>query len=221
MGFQEKNGVVTVHAKLTDLGKKYLLTDQSRFNISQFAPFDDEVDYTLWNIYADNGVTYFGQSIEALPLLEPVASNIHQAKYSLIRNLDRNVIRMPIFIISPTSVTLDEIDSDVTVHVQIQNVDEPNIKVLLLDRTKADVNPVGGGGSEIDVNPLAVQNFIGQSGFSYAKAFVVSTSTPLVVTPERNENDFNVETKIIIVGASTNARSEIPVTIKPNTTITT
>ena len=48
MGYQEKNGVVTVHAKLTDLGKKYLLTDNSKFNISQFSPFDDEVDYTYY-----------------------------------------------------------------------------------------------------------------------------------------------------------------------------
>ena len=100
-------------------------------------------------------------------------------------------------------------------------VDEAEIKVLLLDRTKCDVNPVGGGGQDIDVNPLAVENLIGQSGFSYAKAFRCPTTSPLSVTAERNENDFNVETKIIIIGDSTNARSEVPVTIKPNTTITT
>ena len=36
-----------------------------------------------------------------------------------------------------------------------------------------------------------------------------------------SKNDFNIETKIIVIGASTNARSEVPVTIKPNTVITT
>ena len=45
MGFQNKTGSITVTAKLTDVGKKYLLTDPSRFNITKFSPFDDEVDY--------------------------------------------------------------------------------------------------------------------------------------------------------------------------------
>ena len=80
MGYQEVDGVVTVHAKLTDLGKKYLLTQQSKFEIRWFAPFDDEVDYSLWNVNHDNGSSYYGSAIEALPCLEPVVSSIFQAK---------------------------------------------------------------------------------------------------------------------------------------------
>ena len=219
MGFQNKTGSITVTAKLTDVGKKYLLTDPSRFNITKFSPFDDEVDYSLWNPTAANGSDYYGAAIEALPTLEPVASNLFQLKYNLIKDMDRTAQRMPIFTLNPTTVTLEYIDSVTQVHVLIQNVDEPMVKVILLDNTKADITAPGA--NMIDVNPLVVQNFIGQSGFTYAKAFECPTSSTLEISAKRNENNFNVETKVIIIGTTTNARAEVPVTIKPNTVITT
>ena len=221
MGYQEKNGSVTVHAKLSDLGKKYLLTDPSRFQIAKFSPFDDGVDYSLWNINHTDGSPYYGAAIESLPMLEPVVSNVFQAKYNLIRDMDISTIRMPIFVIQPTSVSLEFIDSETVVSVQIQNVNEPQMKVILLDATVADIEAVGGGSTPLDVNPLAMANFIGQSGFSYAKAFLCNTTQGIRVTPKRNENDFNVVTKVIIIGTTTNARAELPVTIQPNTTIVT
>ena len=219
MGFQNKTGSITVTAKLTDVGKKYLLTDPSRFNITKFSPFDDEVDYSLWNPTAANGSDYYGAAIEALPTLEPVASNLFQLKYNLIKDMDRTAQRMPIFTLNPTTVSLEYIDSVTQVHVLIQNVDEPMVKVILLDNTKADITAPGA--NMIDVNPLVVQNFIGQSGFTYAKAFECPTNSTIEVSAKRNENDFNVETKVIIIGTTTNARAEVPVTIKPNTVITT
>jgi hypothetical protein len=91
------------------------------------------------------------------------------------------------------------------------------MKVILLDATKADISAPGA--NPIDVNPLVVQNLIGPSGFSYAKAFKCPTSSTILVTPGRNETDVNKTTKIIIVGTKTNARAEVPVTVKPNTTI--
>ena len=219
MGYQEVDGVVTVHAKLTDLGKKYLLTQQSKFEIRWFAPFDDEVDYSLWNVNHDNGSSYYGSAIEALPCLEPVVSSIFQAKYSLLRDMDRATIRMPIFILQPTSIDLEFIDSEEPLNITIQNVNEPTIKVILLDATIADISAPGQ--TLIDVNPLAVQNLIGQSGFSYAKAFKCPTSSTILVTPGRNETSANKTTKIVIIGTTTNARAEVDVTVQPNTTINT
>ena len=219
MGFQQKNGVVTVHAKLTDLGKKYLLTDQSRFSIARFSPIDDEIDYSLWNPGHDDGNTYYGKAIESLPMLEPVTSAIFQAKYNLIKDLDRGQIRMATFVLNPTSITLDFIESVTQLNVTIQGIDEPQMKIILLDNTKADITAPGA--TMIDVNPLAVQNFIGQSGFTYAKAFQVSTNATIEVTPAWNNTSANWETKIIIIGTSTNARAEVPVTVVPNSVITT
>ena len=93
------------------------------------------------------------------------------------------------------------------------------MRVILLDNTKADITAPGA--NMIDVNPLAVQNFIGQSGFTYAKAFEVSTNATIEVTPKWNNKPANWETKIIIIGTTTNARAEVPVTVKPNSTIQT
>jgi len=219
MGFQNKTGSVTVTAKMTDLGKRNLLTAPERFKIAKFAALDDEVDYTLWNPTAANGDSDYGKAIEALPTLEPVASNIFQAKYMLIKDMERTTQRMPIFTLNPVSVNLQYIDSVTQVHTLIQNVDEPMIKVILLDNTKADISAPGA--NMVEVNPLVVQNWIGQSGFSYAKAFECPTNATIEVSAKRNENNFNVETKIIIIGTSTNARAEVPVTIQPNTIITT
>jgi len=219
MGFQNKTGSVTVTAKMTDLGKRNLLTAPERFQITKFAALDDEVDYSLWNPTAANGDADYGKAIEGLPTLEPVASNVFQAKYALIKDMDRTTQRMPIFTLNPTSVNLQYIDSMTQVHVLIQNVDEPTVRVILLDNTKADITAPGA--TMIDVNPLVVQNFIGQSGFTYAKAFECPTNSTIEVTAKRNENNFNVETKMIIIGTSTNARAEVPITIQPNTTIDT
>jgi hypothetical protein len=214
MGFQEKTGVTTVFAKLTDLGKKYLLTDATRFQISKFSPHDDEIDYSLWNPDHNNGNTYYGAAIEALPLLEPVNSAIFQAKYNLIKDMDRGILRMPIFLLSHSSITLPEWDSHEQLTVQIQNIDEPQVKVILLDNTIADIN--ADNATAIDVNPLAVQNFIGQSGFSYAKAFICPTSAAIKVTAQLNQGPDTKTTKIIIIGTTTNARSEVTVNVNKN-----
>ena len=46
--------------------------------------------------------------------------------------MNRNSIRMPIFIVSPTSVDLPEIDSTVDVHIQIENVYDSSEKIFSL-----------------------------------------------------------------------------------------
>tara|TARA_Y100000593_G_scaffold87985_1_gene169467 strand:+ start:373 stop:1032 length:660 start_codon:yes stop_codon:yes gene_type:complete len=219
MGYQEKNGVTTVFAKLTDLGKKYLLTDQSRFEITKFSPFDDEVDYTLWNVDHDNGNAYYGAAIEALPIQEPVTSAVFQAKYNLIKDFPREQLRMPTFTISPTSVNLQYIESTTGISVQINNVDEPKIRCLLVNATVADISAPGA--TMIDVNPLAYQNFIGQSGFAYAKAFEVATSATITVSAHRNDGPLSKQTKLIIIGTTTNARAEVDITVQKNTLVQT
>ena len=218
MGFQEKNGVVTVQAKLTDLGKKYLLTDPARFKINKFSPFDDEVDYNLWNEDNPDGTAQYGKAIESLPLLEPVVSNIFQAKYNLIKDLPIGTLRMPTFTVTPTSITITkeqyQSGTPIPITVVINNYDEPMIKVILLNSTYADIE--ARGAQMMDVNPLAVQQFIGESGYSYAKAFMVSTNTPINVWAKINTGPGSQTTKVIIIGSQTNARFEVPVTIDKN-----
>tara|TARA_Y100000593_G_scaffold49576_1_gene93432 strand:- start:1917 stop:2600 length:684 start_codon:yes stop_codon:yes gene_type:complete len=218
MGFQEKNGSVLVTAKLTDLGKKYLLTDPARFKITKFSPFDDEVDYTLWNEENPNGSAYYGKSIEQLPLLEPVVSNIFQLKYNLIRNLPIGTLRMPTFTVSPTSVTITkelyQAGTSVNISVVINNYDEPRLKVVLLNSTLADIT--ADAASPIDVNPLAMQQYIGESGYSYAKAFEVDSNKVIRVHGKINTGPGSKYTKVIIIGTQTNARYEVPITIEKN-----
>lgn len=218
MGFQEKSSKTQVFAKLTDLGKKYLLTDPARFKITQFSPFDDEVDYRLWNEDHPSGTNYYGHSIENLPLLEPVTSAIYQSKYNLIKDLPIGTLRMPTFTVTPSSISLDKMSDTVTLNVDIDQYDEPTIRVILLDNTIADISAPGS--KIVDVNPLAVSNFIGASGYKYAKSFTCPTNSSILVSPKINTGPFSKETKIIIVGTQLNARYEVPVTVKKNNEVT-
>ena len=196
------------------MGTKHLLTDPNRFQITKFSPHDDGVDYTLWNPDHNNGNTYYGAAIEALPMLEPVKSSIFQGKYNLIKDLQRGILRMPIFILSNSSTTLEEWDSTQQLTIQIQNIDEPQVKVILLDNTVADISAPGA--TEIDVNPLSEQNFTGQSGFTYAKAFIMPTNSPITISAQLNQGPDAKTTKIIIIGLTTNARAEHNVTVNKN-----
>lgn len=138
MGFQKNSsGTVTVFAKLTDLGKKYLLTESGKFQITQFSPLDDEVDYTLWNPEQTSGSEQAGEVIENMPVLEPVSSAVFQSQYNLINGYPRNAARMPVvnvpqgyshtFVPSTDTATPFE-PWDFT--LQFINVEETKVKVI-------------------------------------------------------------------------------------------
>ena len=226
MGFQNQTGTVTVHAKLTDQGKKYLLTDSGRFTITKFSPFDDEVDYTLWNTSHDNGDQYWGSAIENLPILEPSVSSLFQARYNLVKDMPRGQLRQCVLTLSPSTVTLTYIDTVKSIKADFENCDETHMTVVLLDNTKADITAPGA--QVVDVNPLAVQDFIGQSGFTYAKGFIVPVNTAIEVHAKRNElktsttvTDAAVQTQVIFAGVNQNVRQVATVTVNANTTIDT
>ena len=64
------NQVVTVDAILTKKGRELLARGDGSFKITQYALADDEIDYTLYNPDHPNGSAYYGEAIEAMPLLE-------------------------------------------------------------------------------------------------------------------------------------------------------
>jgi len=64
------NTTVTVDAILTKKGRELLSKNDGSFRITQFALSDDEIDYTLYNPNHPSGSAFYGEAIEAMPLLE-------------------------------------------------------------------------------------------------------------------------------------------------------
>jgi hypothetical protein len=92
MGYLD-NSVVTVDAILTSKGRQLL--SQGKFNITQFALADDEIDYTLYNPTHPSGSAYYGEAIENMPLLEAFPIETQTMKYKLV-TLPRGTAKMPI-----------------------------------------------------------------------------------------------------------------------------
>ena len=82
MGYLDKT-TITVDAILTKKGRELLAQGSEFFEITQFALADDEIDYNLWDVNHALGTNYYGQAIEALPLVEAVPDETQVMRYKL------------------------------------------------------------------------------------------------------------------------------------------
>jgi hypothetical protein len=89
------NSVVTVDAILTKKGRELLARGDGSFKITQFALADDEIDYTLYNPDHPSGSAFYGEAIEAMPLLEAFPDENQVMKYKLT-TLPRGTSKLPI-----------------------------------------------------------------------------------------------------------------------------
>ena len=89
------NEYVTVDAVLTTKGRELLARNDGSFRITQFALSDDEIDYTLYNPNHPSGSAYYGEAIEAMPLLQAFVDNTQDMKYQLV-TLPRGTAKLPV-----------------------------------------------------------------------------------------------------------------------------
>lgn len=101
------NSVVTVDAILTRKGRELLARGDGSFQITQFALGDDEIDYTLYNTSHPSGSAYYGEAIEAMPLIEALPDETQIMKYKLT-TLPRGTARLPILDLGNTQLTLKQ-----------------------------------------------------------------------------------------------------------------
>lgn len=104
MGFLN-NTSVTVDAILTKKGRELLAKNDGSFRITQFSLSDDEIDYTLYNPAHPSGSAYYGEAIEAMPILEAFPDETQIMKYKLL-TLPRGTAKLPILDVGYTQITL-------------------------------------------------------------------------------------------------------------------
>ena len=99
------NQYVTIDAVLTKKGRELLARNDGSFQITQFALADDEIDYTLYNPNHPSGSAFYGEAIEAMPLLEAFVDETQMMKYKLV-TLPRGTSKLPVLNLGYAAVSL-------------------------------------------------------------------------------------------------------------------
>ena len=209
MGFLD-NSSVTVDAILTKKGRELLAQGRDKFQITQFALADDEVDYDLWNPAHSLGSDYYGIIIENMPVIEAITDENYAMKYKLL-SLPKSTTRLPYISVSPDSLTLDEGVNNSIIAVTTKNGGNENLgyTAILLNKDAGSIS--GNPGVPGNVTPIVSvgsyntaqsQTVVGKNQFT----FVSAANLP---------NDTAISTRIIIIGNETGGRTEIDVTVNP------
>jgi hypothetical protein len=99
------NTTVTVDAILTKKGRELLARNDGSFQITQFALADDEIDYTLYNPTHPSGSAFYGEAIEAMPMLEAFPDEAQIMKYKLV-TLPRGTSKLPVISLGYSTISL-------------------------------------------------------------------------------------------------------------------
>jgi hypothetical protein len=99
------NTTVTVDAILTKKGRELLARNDGSFQITQFALADDEIDYTLYNPSQPSGSAFYGEAIEAMPVIEAFPDESQIMKYKLV-TLPRGTSKLPVISLGYNTISI-------------------------------------------------------------------------------------------------------------------
>ena len=89
------NTSVVIDAILTKKGRELLARNDGSFQITQFSLADDEVDYSLYNPYHPSGSAFYGEAIQAMPVIQAYPEDQEIMKYKLL-TLPRGTGAIPV-----------------------------------------------------------------------------------------------------------------------------
>jgi hypothetical protein len=99
--------IVTVDAILTTKGRELLARNDGSFQITQFSLADDEIDYTLYNPNHPSGSAFYGQAIEAMPIIQAFPEDTQIMRYTLT-TLPRGTSRLPVVSLGYNTIVLKQ-----------------------------------------------------------------------------------------------------------------
>jgi len=209
MGFLD-NSSVTVDAILTKKGRELLAQGRDKFQITQFALADDEVDYELWNPAHSLGSDYYGIVIENMPVIEAITDENYAMKYKLL-TLPKTTTKLPFISASPSSVTINE--GQLTSVISVATVNGGNVDLgytaILLNKDAGTIS--GNPGVPGNVSPIvSVSSYnsnqsmtvVGKNQFTFRSTSFLAGRASL-------------STRIIIIGNETGGRTEVDIVVNP------
>ena len=214
--------VVTVDAILTTKGRELLARNDGSFQITQFSLADDEVDYTLYNPNQPSGSAFYGEAIEAMPVIQAFPNDTQIMRYKLV-TLPRGTSRLPVVSIGYNTITLKQ-GASLTITPQTLNylgatsTFEANGYVA----TIADIRLL----SSFQGTGITTTT-VGQPGLNTTTGAVLSKSeigTSFTLTGTTVNTLFGsslttLATTITVIGRDSGARITIPVNIQKVSTI--
>jgi hypothetical protein len=210
------NNTVTIDAVLTAKGRELLARNDGSFRITQFSLADDEIDYTLYNPSQPSGSAFYGQAIEAMPLMEAFPDDTQIMIYKLV-TLPRGTAKLPVINVGYNSISLKQ-GSTLTITPQTLNYlgatstfEARGYAITIADvRFLSTFSSTGIAGSE--TTPTGVTSTVG----SQLSQTIIGTSFTLTGTTINTlfGSGLNqITTTITVLGRDSGARITIPLTI--------
>jgi hypothetical protein len=215
MGYLNNN-IITVDAILTKKGRELLARGDGSFKITQFALSDDEIDYTLYNPNHPSGSAFYGEALEALPILEAFPDENQIMKYKLT-TLPRGTSKLPLLEAGYNSIRLKQ---GASLAITPQTLNYLGATTVFeaggYTATIADVRVLSTfTGAGINTDEAERLNSTTTIGTNVSKT-VIGSSINLTATtvntlfgPSRTQ----LQTTITLIGRDSGARITIPVTI--------
>jgi hypothetical protein len=210
------NNTVTIDAVLTAKGRELLARNDGSFRITQFSLADDEVDYTLYNPQHPSGSAFYGQAIEAMPLIEAFPDDTQIMIYKLV-TLPRGTAKLPVISVGYNSINLKQ-GSTLTITPQTLNYlgatstfEANGYAVTIADvRYLSTFSSTGVAGAE--VTATGVTQTLGSS-VSQTLIGTSFTLTGTTINTLFGSSLNQITTTITVLGRDSGARITIPVTV--------
>jgi hypothetical protein len=206
---------VVVDAILTKKGRELLAQNNGTFRITQFSLADDEIDYTLYNPNHPSGSAFYGEAIEAMPIIQAYPNDQEIMKYKLI-TLPRGTAKIPVLDLGYTSIVIKQ-GASLAITPQTLNYlgatstfEQSGYVATIGDvRTMSSFNGVG-----INTPEATALNTTTTIGTNVSKT-VIGTTINLTATTVNTLFGSNqyLYTTLVVVGRDSGARISIPVTI--------
>ena len=206
---------VVVDAILTKKGRELLSRNDGSFRITQFSLADDEIDYTLYNPTHPSGSAFYGEAIEAMPIIQAYPNDMEIMKYKLI-TLPRGTAKIPVLDLGYSAITIKQ-GGSLAITPQTLNYlgatstfEQSGYVVTIGDvRTMSSFNGVG-----INTPEATSLNSTTTIGTNVSKT-VIGTTINLTATTVNTLFGSNTSlfTTLVVVGRDSGARISIPVTI--------
>lgn len=205
---------VTVDAILTTKGRQLLARNDGSFQITQFALSDDEIDYTLYNPLHPSGSAYYGEAIEATPVIEAFPNDTQIMRYKLV-TLPRGTAKLPVINIGYNSISLKQ-GASLTITPQTLNylgatsTFESNGYIVIAADGRLLASFQGTG---ITTTPTTTLNTTTGATLSATQIGTSFTITGTTVNTLYGSTLTSLTTTLTVIGRDSGARITIPLVI--------
>lgn len=208
---------ITLDSILTKKGRELLARNDGSFQITQFSIADDEIDYTLYNPNNPSGSAFFGEAIEAMPLMEAFPDDTQMMKYKLV-TLPRGTSKLPVLSLGYNSIILKQ-GAALTITPQTLNYNgatstfEANGYTLTISDSRVLSSFIGSGitGTTINTSDLNSTSGTNLSQTQIGTSFTITGTT---INTLFGTSLSQLTTTITAIGNSSGARISIPLIIQ-------